>query len=75
MFLESKVVHVWESKTDYVYTRVIIPLVTQWYSEASWCAMVNCRHPAFQRFILYIAQNCTLEIYNPNGSLRRHEQH
>jgi hypothetical protein len=71
VYLESKVVHVWEAKTDYVYTpgnnTTIDKMIFRSYLVRDGSiAGTRLANGSFYT----IAKNCTLEIYNPDGSLR-----
>jgi hypothetical protein len=70
--LESKIVHVWEARTDYVYTPR--PNVTEDDALAFSSYLVRdgsiagFRNETTGEFYT-IATNCTIEMYNPAGSL------
>ncbi|MDP3789245.1 MAG: hypothetical protein Q8R48_02460, partial [Candidatus Omnitrophota bacterium] len=65
VYLESKVVHVWESKTSYAYDVVNDSLTFQSYlSRDGVMAGARDENGTFST----IAENCSIELYYPNGT-------
>ena len=65
VYLESKVVHVWEAKTEYVYDVANDTLTFQSYlSRDGLMAGARDENGTFYT----IADNCSIEVYYPNGT-------
>jgi len=66
VYLESKVVHVWEARTDYVYDASVDKLFFNSYlTRDGSMAGTKDANGTFST----IASNCTIEIYNSTGQL------
>jgi hypothetical protein len=71
VYLESKVVHVWEAKTDYVYTPGNSTTSDRMTFRSYLVRDGSIAGTRLSNGSFYtIAKNCTLEIYNPSGTIR-----
>ena len=72
VLLESKIVHVWEARTEYIYEPANNTSVNDRMAFKSYLlrdgSIAGQKDPINQTFYT-IAENCSVEVYYPNGTM------